>query len=355
MRKRERSLFTLFVFMALMVVSFVNCGRPSKLPGDSNSLSSSGSKGMSFALINEKILQPKCVMCHQNFSNYSTLMASGVVISKKPDQSSLYLKTSSGQMPKGGSPLSGEEVNAIYQWISDGAPETVASLPSGSIPGGTPPGGTTPGGSTPGGTPPPVAGVSPTYEWIQNNVFIPRCIICHRGASAPSGYDLTSFDNVMAGGRVNPGNPSTSRLFQRIDNNSMPPGGPALSAEVKQAVAKWIENGAKNDAPAPGSPGSGGPVATPPPLPPLGPTFASINANIIQPRCLGCHNSTNRTAGVSLEGYTNLMRYVRAGRSGSSELYEVIEDNEMPASGPALSAQQKTVIRQWIDAGAQNN
>ncbi len=303
---------------------------------------------LDFNVMNTAVFAAKCASCHAVFSSYESLMASGMVISKNPDQSPLYQKVASGQMPKGGPMLSDSEVKAIFNWISAGAPKAVA--------GGTP---TPPGTQAPPvtGTPttPPTSGTpatsapSPTFAWIQANVLIPRCTICHRGASAPAGFDLSSYDNVMMGGRVVAGNPSASLLFQRINNNTMPPGNP-LSADVKLLISQWIQNGAKNDAPAGGLP----PGSTPqlPELPPLAPNFNSIMANIIGPRCLACHDTTQRKGGVVLQDYRSLMLEVRAFDAGSSKLYKEIEDNNMPQSGGPLNFQQKETIRQWINSGA---
>lgn len=342
--------------LALSILAFsflVGCGRPSRMM-DESALALSSASVPDFETLNKTIFTPKCIACHAAFATYEGLMSSGVVLNKNPEQSQLYLKVASGQMPKGGPTLSEASVKAIYNWISAGSPQTVAGggVP---VPGTTDPGTSAPG--TPGapGTPPaPAPGeISPTFAWIQANVFNSRCVICHRGTSAPAGLDLSSYQLISSSGRVLPGNPAGSVLFQRINNNTMPPGGPALSDEVKQAIATWIQNGAKNDAPEGGLPG--GNPATPPPLPPLEPKFSSIMANIIGPRCLACHDSTQRTGGVVLQDYNSVMLRVVRGDAESSDLYDEVEKNDMPASGGPLTFEQKESIRQWINQGALNN
>jgi hypothetical protein len=42
------------------------------------------------------------------------------------------------------------------------------------------------------------------------------------------------------------GNSAGSVLFQRIDDNSMPPGG-ALSSQEKSLIKSWIDSGAPNN------------------------------------------------------------------------------------------------------------
>lgn len=349
-KNNQKMLAVLAIAMAALM--FNNCGRPSKLP-DGEGVFSSNSGVVGFDVLSSKIFQPKCLACHTQFGTYSELMNSGFITGKTPEASKLYLMVSSGQMPKNGTPLAEGEVRAIYDWISNGTPEFSTAGTSGGNPvSGTPGTGapSTGTGTTSVGS--GSIGISPTFAWIQANVLTPRCVICHRGASAPAGYDLSSYDAVMMGGRVMAGNPTASVFFQRINNNSMPPGGPALSAEVKAAISQWIANGAMNDAPVGGVVGGG---QAPPPLPPLEPKFSSIMANIIGPRCLACHSSVSPRAGVVLQDYNSVRRYVTARDAGDSDLYKVIEDNEMPQSGGPLSFEQKETIRQWINAGALNN
>ncbi len=336
MGDRMNSMISKITLLSFSLLMTAGCGRPSKLPVSDSSLLTNG-KTIGYDVLKTQIFQPKCISCHSNFATYSGLMASGVVIPRNPTGSLLHSKCASGQMPKGGSPLSAEEVTAIYEWISAGAVEFSTTPVAGPIPAPAP----APPAPAPGS-------ISPTYAWINANVFVQRCVICHQGAGAPAGYDLSSFQSVGAGGRVMPGNPGASVLYQRINNNSMPPGGPALTAEVKQAIATWIQNGALNDAPLGG-------VTPPPPLPPLEPKFASLMANVFGPRCVGCHGSVNPRAGINLSTYAAVLRRVRPGDANGSDLYRVIDSNDMPASGGPLSFVQKENLRQWINGGALNN
>ncbi len=330
------------LLLALIILGLaVGCGRPARMPEAINLTSQKG-QSLDFEILKSSIFAPKCMACHSVFSSYESFMTSGMVVVKNPEASPLYLKVASGQMPIGGTPLSDTETKAIYDWISGGAIKSgggINSLPpvSGTLP---PPPVVPPADST-------VA--SPTFAWIQTNIFVPRCAICHQGTNAPAGYNLTSYDSVLSGGRVLGGNPSGSLLLQRINDNSMPPGNP-LTAEMKMMITQWIQNGAQNDAPAGGLP----PVTSPPlpPVPPLEPNFNSIMANIIAPRCLACHDSIQRKGGVILQNYNSLMEEVRAGNAADSKLYEVVQKNEMPTNGPALNFEEKETIRLWINAGA---
>ncbi len=330
----------------LLALFTIGCGRPSRLPSEMNSLNSI--EKLSFESLNSSIFTPKCAACHANFTTHAGIMASGTILNKNPEMSSLYQKVASGQMPKGGLSLSDTEVKAIYNWISAGSPNLADS-------GLLPPIGGGPSNPGSGGivTPPAGGGTNgvpePTFAWLQANVFNARCVMCHRGPSSPAGYDLTSFTNVTGGTQVVAGNSASSLLWIKVNNNSMPPGNP-LNAEAKQMLAQWIQNGAKNDGTS-----SGLPAPLPPALPPLEPKFSSIMANIIATRCLSCHDTVQRKGGVVLQQYSSLMNEVESGRADNSKLYEVLQRNEMPASGPPLSFEQKETVRQWINMGAANN
>jgi mono/diheme cytochrome c family protein len=83
---------------------------------------------------------------------------------------------------------------------------------------------------------------------------------------------------------------------------------------------------------------------------------------LLQATCVtGCHDAQNANDGVVLTSYDLIMSTARveAGDPGSSELYEVlIEDDldkRMPYGQPALSEDQIALIRKWIEQGAQNN
>lgn len=75
----------------------------------------------------------------------------------------------------------------------------------------------------------------------------------------------------------------------------------------------------------------------------------------------GCHDANTRAEGIQLTDYAAMMnsRVIQAGNLNKSELWEVITDNDpgdrMPLGRPALSNDQLTLIRKWIEQGAQNN
>jgi mono/diheme cytochrome c family protein len=82
---------------------------------------------------------------------------------------------------------------------------------------------------------------------------------------------------------------------------------------------------------------------------------------IISSNCAmaGCHDAVTRKEGVELTGYNSIKKEVSAGRSSNSKLYEVLlhhgNDRMPPPPKPALTAEQISKIRTWIDQGARYN
>lgn len=109
------------------------------------------------------------------------------------------------------------------------------------------------------------------------------------------------------------------------------------------------------------------------------PTLSSIQQNIFTPSCAsgGCHSSTSASAGLSLaegESFDNLvgvaatqlleMNRVKPGDPDNSYLVHKVEGTQstvggsgsrMPKDGLTLSDEKIQAIRDWIEAGAENN
>ena len=78
-----------------------------------------------------------------------------------------------------------------------------------------------------------------------------QCLGCHNRTDAKGGFDLTSAKTAMANGddgpRIVAGRSSTSPLFVRLKNGSMPPKGktPRPSIRDLAVLARWIDQGAR--------------------------------------------------------------------------------------------------------------
>ena len=87
-------------------------------------------------------------------------------------------------------------------------------------------------------------------------------------------------------------------------------------------------------------------------------TFEEHVLPIFKARCVKCHAGAEPAQGLRL---TTRREILRGGKSGpamriaaaeSSLLWEKLASNEMPKGGPALSADEKGVLRSWTNDGA---
>lgn len=90
-------------------------------------------------------------------------------------------------------------------------------------------------------------------------IFTAQCLTCHSAAKRKGGLQLTSYSALMRGGKhgtvVKTGDASGSALFHRItlpasDDNFMPKGKSALSADQIKLIELWIAAGASGTATA---------------------------------------------------------------------------------------------------------
>ncbi len=118
------------------------------------------------------------------------------------------------------------------------------------------------------------------------------------------------------------------------------------------------------------------PTPTPTPAPALQPTFSSINTQVLQVWCIGCHSGVGRPpdGGLRLDAnaaYGELVNAQSAGKpsavrvvprdpSGSYLIQKLegrsdIIGDRMPFGGQPLAQSDIDVIRAWISQGAPNN
>ena len=180
------------------------------------------------------------------------------------------------------------------------------------------------------------------------NILQRRCTECH-GAGVMNGNvtDITNLNYLVYSRLVIPGEPEISPLFIQVSQGLMPFGKPPLSTAEVEVLRSWI-SGLKPDI----LDGGG----APPDLTPIEPKYSSLAQKIFQPRCISCHSNKN----YKHNSYAEIMRIVQAGNADQSLLYQVVTTGSpsagvMPREGGRLSQEQITAIRDWINAGAQNN
>jgi WD40 repeat protein len=99
-----------------------------------------------------------------------------------------------------------------------------------------------------------------------------NCNACHKPEKNKGDLDMTTFPALMKGGKhshtIEPGAPEKSKLVEMISgaDPDMPKDGDPLKSEQVSIIARWIQQGAKDDTPAPGTTHIETPVYTVPPV-----------------------------------------------------------------------------------------
>lgn len=83
-----------------------------------------------------------------------------------------------------------------------------------------------------------------SYNNINETIFKPKCLSCHRDGNERGGYNMSSYSKTMMG--VVSNNANASVLFMRVHDLSMPPGS-ALGKPDRDKIRDWINTGALNN------------------------------------------------------------------------------------------------------------
>ena len=140
-----------------------------------------------------------------------------VIVKGKPDESLLWKKVSSRQMPPAiyGQKIPDAEIEIVKQWIEADAPFDAPVHANAQVP----------------------------------SVMLARCASCHGEKSAAAGLRLHTVADVLKGSASGPviveGFSDRSLLVRRISNGTMPPKGVGapLTESERNAIAEWIDRG----------------------------------------------------------------------------------------------------------------
>ncbi|MDX1948362.1 MAG: c-type cytochrome domain-containing protein [Pirellulaceae bacterium] len=238
--------------------------KPADKPAEPGAPGAAG--GISFVKQVAPILNSRCGNCHVrgsrgmfSMSSYEVLMkgpaAGKVVFAGNVPGSDLVVKVEDKEMPPNGAGIPDAELATLKKWIEEGAkfdgPDPAALL-------------TALTAGQPGAAPMPVATVvqatgKETISFSRDiaPVLVKSCVGCH-GQNRPSNdFTVFTFENLLKGGErgepILPGKPADSLLIKKLkgtaDGDRMPRRQPPLDDATIAKFEKWIEEGAKFDAP----------------------------------------------------------------------------------------------------------
>ncbi len=227
------------------------------------------------------------------------------------------------------------------------------------------------------------------FNKIQNEILTPECATsgCHNGTTSPLGLNLIegkaygklvdkSSNQVDGLLLVEASNVDASYLIHKLEGTQgggaqMPLGKPPLSADQVSIIKTWISAGALKPEEDDEEPDKT-----------LKATLSDIQKNIFDSKCTACHSGENPAGTLSLETGRSFAQLVGralqfdpesnilvvAGDAVSSFLINKLtgenlgnvsdvnyKGQRMPLNGPYLDSPSVQVIRDWINAGAQDN
>lgn len=169
---------------------------------------------------------------------------------------------------------------------------------------------------------------------------------CHDAITQTEGINVASHASLINSGAVKPGNVNGSDLIEAItetdpDKKMPPPPRTPLTQEQINKLTKWIQQGAKNNKCNSGCDTTNF-------------KFAANVLPLLDSKCKGCHSGAFPSAGISLTNYAEVKT-----QADNGKLLGAISHNPsykpMPQGAPKMADCEITIIRKWIQAGAQNN
>ena len=231
-------------------------------------------------------------------------------------------------------------------------------------------------GTTPQpGTTPPAGEGGISFSRQIAPLLASKCGSCHvdddKGKVSMANYAALMRGSPTDGIIVMPGKGQGSRVIEVIESGDMPRGGGRVSRAELALLTKWIDEGAKYDAPNPNLPlrqlarAAG---RQPQPMvtiqKPTGNETVSFSldvAPVLSAQCMGCHGTQNPRADFSLATFERLMRGgdggapIKPGEPATSLLVRKLKGQageRMPLDRPPLPAATIAKIEKWIAEGA---
>jgi cytochrome c553 len=175
-------------------------------------------------------------------------------------------------------------------------------------------------------------------------IFISNCAGsgCHNSKDMAAKYDFTNYEGIMKG--VVPKKPLRSEVYTNIKgaNPSMPiaPYNKLKQAEV-ELIKLWINMGAPNSI----SKSDCDSIYV---------TFSKSVQPILESWCVGCHNTSNKSADIDLSNYDGV-KFSNLNNRLLGSIKYLDGFSKMPKNSIQLSDCDIAKIEKWIKTGAINN
>jgi cytochrome c553 len=347
-RRYYFSQIAIFVALFLMVLGFQNCSGKFQVKSGLTSQGFTVEQDLNLQQQSISILGTKCAACHDaatqggvtGILNVDHLIASGLITPGNPSAGRLIGSIEDNSMPTTGlERVTPGELSILKSWISSirvaGPQPTPSPTP--------PPPPTIPAGMK--------VGANGALQTQAMGVLQFQCAGCHQANSnAGSINKIMEPNSLVSLGLVTMGDSTKGRLIGSIVGKTMPKAGSYMAttpAEL-QVLRDWINSMSFVPLAAGEQPFK--------PLPDLAPTFTSIYANILLPKCVMCHGPARADKGIRYDTHALTVRTVSAGNANGSRLYTECRDRLMPeVPFQALNTAELSALQTWIASGAANN
>lgn len=321
-----------FTFILILIAVIQACKHdPEEVitPGPGNGTENCDTSGITYPGTVYPIFEQYCISCHAppvpeggidltDFNKVAELAQNGRLLG------ALNHKSGFVAMPPSGTKLDSCLIHQITTWVND----TVFEDPNTGIP------------------------CDPDTIYFENDILPllqSSCGTtgCHDPITAEDDVILTNYADIMATGKIVPGDAQESELYEVItesdpDKIMPPPPNNSLNASQIELIYTWIQQGALNN------------YCEQEDCDTVNVTFSSTVLPIIQNSCTGCHSGANPDGGIRLENYSDIVAVASSG-SLIGVITHAAGYSPMPKNGSKLSDCKIAQIQKWIEDGTPEN
>ncbi|HMG15562.1 MAG TPA: c-type cytochrome domain-containing protein [Saprospiraceae bacterium] len=179
-------------------------------------------------------------------------------------------------------------------------------------------------------------------------LFSSSCALpgCHDAISKQEGINMTDFNSILK--EIDKGKATNSKIYkvliEKDPDKRMPrPPSLALTQDKIDLIAKWINQGAKNNSCTEGEACDISNV-----------TYSISIKPILTKYCIGCHSGGSPQAGIDLSNYNTVQTYAKNGKLNGVVNW-LSGYTPMPYKSTQLNPCNLSKIKAWIDEGSLNN